>query len=57
MGLWNTLSLGEEFSTELEIERLKKKIIKNQLKLNILKRNLKELQNKKETKRIIKCMN
>ena len=55
--MWNTLSLGEEFSTKLEIERLKKKIIKNQLKLNILKRNLKELQNKKETKRIIKCMN
>jgi hypothetical protein len=51
MGLWNTLSLGEEFSTKLEIKRLKKKIIKNQLKLNILKRNLKELENKKANKK------
>ena len=51
MGLWNTLSLGKEFSTKLEIERLKKKIIKNQLKLNILKRNLRELQSERKTKR------
>ena len=48
--MWNTLAIGKEFSNKLEIERLKKKIIKNQLKLNILKRNLKELENKKTNK-------
>lgn len=46
----NTLAIGKEFSTKLEIERVKNIIIENKLLLNILKRNLKELENKKTNK-------